>query len=462
LLILASLFVLSFNGLMRVSAQEEHVYYGFVPREVWGLAIVYPPGGGGWVHHPYYQIAAGTEMTRASLLIIGDHDGTSVSVYALPSKQLLGQFTVDRLEGKTIRVSNGTLFKVVSDKPTTVIFMGGNAYEQKQAFISAFFPSVDGGYVGREFVFLAIETQYFPGGWTNQPYRVYALEDSQLALWDANGSKIKEFKLSANQVEELTLSHWAIYRLESTGRVMLGSMGSPYYPAMNGGFVGRRFYVVAGVGPYPWSFYATGLQDAKIDVWDLEFKRKIYDAKLAAMMNVSVEGIKSGADALIESDTPIVLGEGGGLSYFGLAAGQTAYVHVSAQGPTTDGEACLFAYKETTVTVDDVAVKLSPDEILTVPGGLHKLSATENVLLESVSWDSTPILTVDGLQKIGRMSAFATVIPSAQSLSITYQDLQLKPVVQEGLPWMLIAGAVAVLAVGVGAAVYFLKMRRRS
>jgi len=452
-LILTSLLVLSFGGLgLEVNAQAEHTYYGFVPSEVWVIEAA--PGGQAGHDIVKWQVRPGTAMTQASIVVVGNHDGTRVSAYALPGKELLGEFTVNKLEERSLRVANASFFKVVSERPVTVVFMGGVDYERKQAFMTAFFPSIQGGYVGREFVFLAVVSPNMP--WTHQPYRVYALEDSELKLWDANGSKVREFKLSANQVEELPLSPWAVYRLESTGSVLLHTwvMGSIFYPAVTGGFVGKLFYGSSGVTDWwprvmPPAFVMTGLQDAKLNVVDLEFKRKYDDATLAATSNVTMQ-VKA-AYMAVESDTPIMLLlHNTGVTYTGLAAGQTAYVQVPTKGPT-DGEAYIFAYKETMVTMDDVTVKLSADEAMSLPGGFHKLSTTENMLIEVVDWPSQQwpgsIAGQTKIPEIWRLDGFGTVIPSVQSLSVRYEGLKLKPPLEQGPPWTYILAGVAAVVV---------------
>jgi len=464
-LVLAALLALSLSGpASDAHAQEEHVYYGFVPREVWEIEAA--PGGQAGHDIVKWEVRPGTVMTEASVVIIGNHDGTRVSAYALPSRELLGAFTLNSLEERSLRVANASFFKVVSDRPVTVVFMGGVEYDRRQGFMTAFFPSVDGGYPGREFIFLAVVSPNMP--WTHQPYRVYALEDSQVTLWDANGSKAWEFRLSANEVGELPLAPFATYRLESTGHVLLDTwvMGVLYYPAVTGGFAGKLFYGSSGVADWwprtmPPAFVITGLQDARINVMDLEFKRKYGDAELKATSNLTMQ-IKT-AFMAVESDAPMMLLlHGQGVTYTGLAAGQTVYVYVPTKGPT-DGEAYLFAYRETTVTIDDVTVRLAPDEILPLPGGFHRLSATENVLIEVVSWASQQwpgsIAGQTKIPEILRLSGFGTVIPSVQSLSLTYHDLRLKPLTEQGLPWTYISvGAVVIAAV----ALYLLKLRRAS
>jgi len=464
---------------LSVKAQGEYVYYGFVPREVWqiepspstvpGTTSGQPEGGIVALlfnrsventpprirkvlgEYTQYQIRPGTEMTQASVVVVGNDDGTRVSAYSLPGKELLAAFTVDRLEQRTLRVANASFFKVVADRPVTVLFMGGIDYDRRVGGIGAPFTSAEGGYLGREFTFLAVVPQTSP--WLN----VRALEDSELTLWDSSGSKVQELKLSANQVKQLPLIPWAVHRLTSTGRVMLGG-GGLYLPALNGGFLGKLFFAGGDV-------VVTGLQDAKITVVDVGYKRKQVDAKLAAVSNLTVQvGQGTSGDIMVESDTPVIAmpSPGTGLGYVGVAAGQSAYIHVPTDGIYA-GEAYLYAYKETTVTVDDVQSRLKADEILPLPGGFHRLSASENVLIEVVNWQSLGIVTATGVPispTIARLGGFATVIPSLQSLSISYQDLRLKPVLEEGLPWMYIAAAGAVLAVG--AVTYFLRMRRGS
>ena len=61
-----------------------------------------------------------------------------------------------KYETKVINLPNGTLFKILSDKPITVIIKGRAPLGSYKADVTTAFPSVEGTYVGKEFIFPAI------------------------------------------------------------------------------------------------------------------------------------------------------------------------------------------------------------------------------------------------------------------------------------------------------------------
>jgi len=95
-----------------------------------------------------------------------------------------------------------------------------------------------------------------------------------------------------------------------------------------------------------------------------------------------------------------------------------------------------FAAQETVLSVDDVTVRLPADGYFPIPTGTHKVSADANIILESID-----------LEEKEGLPTFATCLPSAQSLALTNENLRLKPVVSEELPWTYIGVGVLVAAV---------------
>ena len=432
---------------------EQYAYYGYVPARIYyneSALFWYAGGFAGWM---YTRHGAETVTDRAVLAITGNQDETRVRVYALPER-LVDEFTLRKMENRIIYLANGSFFKVLSDRPVTVILAGGKDLEAGNAIVSTFITCTDGGYVGREFIFMAVQSKtvaYAAG----LPYAVYALEDSEVTVSDENGTTTTSFRLSANRVYELSFTPFKVYRVLSTGNVMVQTFAisrSVFYPAVQGGFVGRLFYGKSasselwetGDSPINRSFVITGLVSSKVEVIDLE-NRKAY-----VETNVTAGGSRSLAikvpHMVIQTEQPVTLGLQsskweGGLSYMGLKGGETACLDV----PT--GEAYIFAYKETVVNLDDVTVRLPPDGVLPLPEGPHRVAADQNILVE--------ILNVAKDQGI---VTFATCLPSAQSLSISHAELRLKAVISEETPWLYVAGA-AVPAIAILA---WWLMRRRS
>jgi len=451
-----------------VRAEQGYTYYGYVPSEIWWLEEI--PGAQGYER---YRVAPNSTRTQAYLSVIGNTADTSVAVYALPGRELITEFKVNRLENVRVKLSNGTFFKVVADRPVTVILMGGWA-EDAQDFTMTFFTATDGGYVGKEFIFQALLGNTMPN--TGPPYQVHSLEDGHIVVYDVNESEALEFDLKANEMRQLALRPAALYRLVSTGYVLLQSFvvgwgwdpyATVFYPAVQGGFLGRLFYG-AGFRPelvgspfIPGEYYLTSTEDAEVSIVDLANKRKYGDLPLTRGEPRHME-IKVDHMALESDEEILLMHRASGLAYAGLKAGQTAYVYVPTEINFT-GYAYLFASKPTTVTIDDTPMRLTGDDYAPLQGGLHRISASDNVVFQVVNWarESTIEYTYIGIPpKILRLSSFAACIPSVEAMSITHEDLKPKPPLGEETPWPYIAAGAAVVAVVVAA--LFLRRGRGS
>jgi len=460
LLLVASSVHGSAGGAESKATEAGYTYYGFVPREIWAIEAAKMCG-----HDTCeFRVNNRTVMDRSLVVVVGNHDDTRVKVYSLPSGELVGDFVLDVFEEATVSLPNGSFFKVVSDRPATVLLMGGWAMEQGQAFGSTFFTSSSGGYVGKEFFFKAVQAKNPPYA-LGLPFKVIALEDADVTVFDVKGSKSLEFRLSANRVREVSFTPLAVYKLVSTGNVMLQAWagGTCFYPSTDGSFVGRIFYGAAcpvdwWPGYSPPTYVTTGLEDSHLTIYDLEYTRKYGEPGLASMSNTSVQ-IEASSIAL-ESTKPIMLMMHGnnGLSFAGLKADQTALLHIPLCEATA-GEAYLYAYTDTTVTLDDVQLKLHEDGVLPIEGGLHKVWADKNVLIEVVNWAAPSEIyfgTRYRMPSFNRISDFAACIPAAQSIGMEYTGLALKPVLGQDIPWLY----VGVAAAFVGAAAVFVFMRR--
>jgi len=434
----------------KAQGEAEYAYYGRVPTDL------YP------------------NMTTASLHLIGNHPGTRVRVYSLPDKALLREFTVNPMERQVVQLPNGSFFKVASDKPVTTMLIGGSWEVNVTATVpgaTTFHPSVDGGYVGKGFIFTTVEV--VSTELANLPERVYALEDTDVKVFDVGGATLKSFSLKANKYASFILPSFGSYRVTSTGYIMVQtfSMGVYfgsicYYPAVEGGFIGTRFYGAGHFSQYTsadrW-FAFMGAEDSKVAIIDLKNAQKVADVSFMAGKNASLPTNKlEPLNLAFESDKPITLmfqsREGGvplfvegGVTYAGLKAGQTGYFIV----PGIRAEGYIFAYEETQIDVDDVKLRVPADGFVTLTTGLHKITADHNVLIQVVQ---LPLHVDDSLTILDQLN-FGVSVPSVQSMSATYPDVSLKPFGVDGLPLLYIgAGAVLVMVVVV---VVALALRRR-
>lgn len=153
-----------------------------------------------------WRIVSSTISDFAFLMIAACRNETEVTVYRLPNHEVLRTARLRIMEKLFVRLPNGTFFKVVSNKPLSVTLVGGKKGGQDLdprspfSFVpNSFYTSVDGGVVGREFIFIASQD---PIG---APYRIVALEPSEVIIEDENGSVIHRFRLAPSEFKELGL-----------------------------------------------------------------------------------------------------------------------------------------------------------------------------------------------------------------------------------------------------------------
>lgn len=193
-----------------------------------------------------------------TLNIIGIEDQTKVTIYDISKRpaSILKETTINKKEILSYGETKEAYLKIVSNKP--VIAVAGAS--TKDALFApsgtTFYPSLDGGYVGKRFLFMSIS------GWlleTSQavlagirrpgPYAtiVYAVEDASFIVTDEeSGEIIAEATLTANSYLEIFLERKKMYRVESTGKIMIAawSTGLTALPSVSGSFVGRRFFMM--------------------------------------------------------------------------------------------------------------------------------------------------------------------------------------------------------------------------
>lgn len=444
----------------------EYTYYGYVPSRIYQLHTTEE----GWIpgYPGTWKVVEGSISTHGLLVSIGNYEDTGVKIFELPGGVPIEEFTLNRLEKKITYLGNGTFFKVSSNKPVTLIIFGGGKLEKTfntlVGSINTFYVSSDGGYVGKEFVFMAIQASIGV-----LAYHVFALEESDIAVFDKNGSTVYSFNLKANQAKSMAFVPGAVYQLVSSGNVVLQGgilenevYGLCAYPSIEGGFLGKTFY---GNGYHYISRHgetvetqllAGAVNAAKIDVFVLKERQKYSSLNVPASSNISIS--TPTPHIVVKSDNPMTLlyvihgyrgaqinGDtpGGGVTYMGLKAGQEAYIYVPYE------LAYIFSYKNTQVTVDSATYNLLRDAILPLSQGLHKISTTENIIINLIAYPRWP-------EAIQGLTEFGACVPSVQSLSLSY-ELELKPVVVEGFPWSYIAIPVAIAAIIV---VIFIRRKR--
>ncbi len=370
-----------------------------------------------------------------------------------------------------VKLNNGTFFKVKADKPLSITLisgkMGGRELDPSLDFShipNSFYTSVDGGFVGKEFIFIASQEI------RNLSYRVVALEEAEVKVEDENGKAVQTFKLGANERKLASLRAFKAYRVTSTGYTMVHATSSSpalgFIPSVEGGYVGRHFFSTCLESWWPSrerstsSFRISALQETKVTIYDPELKRKLEELTVPGGKSVKVN--PEAKEIFIEADRAVTVmyvnndgtyGYGAGLTFMGLGAGEKAQVYVSA-GPTRQ-ESYIFTAEDTVVTIDGASLKLSADSIFSLSAGLHEITTDKNILIQ-ITYTSAHA-PVQGIEN------FAAVIPAVETVNVR-EEVELKPIMSgESILssyYLYIAAAAGVTAVAVVS--YSLKAKRKA
>lgn len=390
---LTFLIVLLFSGAWYQAAArdaqhpDEWVFYGYAPPTV--KPIFHGTEGHRYVGSP------------PQLTIVGVHDGTSVKMYSLTDKGVIASFIIDRTEFRRIPLTNETYFKVVSDKRVSVLLSGGGGFYGGIHGSSTFYPSIDGGYVGYEFIFAPINS-------TNGALHIFFVEDAHVTVQDAQGNVVEELEATAGATKTTYLRKspgeayslaLETYTVVSTGRIMLAGLDENsflYLPCLTGGFVGRHFL---GAINGETLIIVVALEDAEVVIYDLSrpnwhialfgpdvkmglSARDWHNATMSAGIpmridstgNVSVLISQGGFRAHIRPYIPPEL-IGDDVGVVMVRPGQEFGFFV----PT---EAVVFAHEASIIEVDGALVSVREDEYLTLAQGVHMVKATTPITIE--------------------------------------------------------------------------------
>ena len=466
----AAVFLLWSSG-CTVLGEEEYVYYGVVPHKIRYMYL----RSRGQLYDPAEWILD-YETNSSYLSIVASRNNTSVRIYTLPDERLVSKAELDAMEKHFVTLSNGSRFKVVSNNLVFVLLLSGNpptADSFEGPLPAGFYTSTDGGYVGKEFIFMASQ------GLSGAPYRILALEPSEVTIYEESGDVYASFSLRANEFKTLAFKAFRVYRVVSTGNLMIQSDRPEgggdaacynertfYLPSPEGGFYGRIFYswsVESWDTRASYGFRISSSEDAKVTVWDARFNRKLQEFTVKGGVGASVK--PKADEIMIESDKPITVAlihngslesgrtnegsYGAGVYYIGVKANEETPFFI----PTNASfEAYIFAYEDSVVNIDDVTIKIHADSYfqITTPGN-HKVLSDKDIVIQVIHWPAFP--PGQGIQ------SFGVVVPCIQRVNAK-PNVTLTPLRSEGdqSTTYIIAGAILLLVITVGV----ILMKRRS
>jgi len=442
---------------------QEYTYYGDVPAKIYRYRLIDEDDrNSGW------QLINTTVSTTALLTIVAARDDTNIKVYNLTTDELVSEGQLSNMERHFVTLANGSIFKAVSDKPVSVLLLNypgpPNASTVEGPLPHTFYTTIDGLFVGKEFVFMASEQ-------TGQDYTMLALEKAEVTITRDDGDE-KRYSLETNSHMNIMLRPFRVYKIESTGNIMVQSgvilerTDSPIIcfpvPCAEGGFVGKAFYTKSVKN---WDFRRdygyriSAIEDTKVTVYDLVTKEVIRELSVYGGGGV---GFMPEADAIaLQSDKPITLsmihngsieqthpyagGTGGiysgygiGVNYIGVRPNQDTMIFLPVY---SNVEAYFFASEDTQITIDGVSRTIAADSyfLFTQPG-THRVTSDKNLVVQLNHWPLEP--ENQGLQFSG------TLVPCIQTVDII-PDITLTPL-GVGFPMTyLIIGVVAAVVAAV-------------
>jgi len=356
-------------------------------------------------------------LGHAVLDVIGTEDNTKVEVYDILNKRVIAEFTIDRLKKETLFIPYGTFFRVSSDKRVAAYLFGGSGYVYYGS--DTFYPSVDGGFIGREFIFLtSTMTDSYSAERRGANFWVYGIESSDYKMVDSSGFEVGTGHVDMHGSKGNFLAcrvafgdeiagagNSIVFDVTASGDIMaacLTSSGLMAVPAVTGGFVGKLFVVPAFL-----SLDEPGATVMLIIVPLEAGEVKVYDESLREMLSHTFSDsdvtqmkfwyhnlgktrrallIKSTCDITVMVGNTLVSEDvdhlGDDITFLGAKPNQ----EVRFYAPTM---AVVFAPEECDAIIDGVAQHLTADDFVLLEKGVHSVKADTTLIIEVLATPGT-------------------------------------------------------------------------
>ncbi len=313
--------------------------------------------------------------------VVATQDNTLVELLNLETGLVINSTTLNRFQTwNSVSPGNGIYYKIRASKPVS-------AYFTDTAEHAAFWPSLDGTPVGREFYgYLDING----GVWA------FAYEDALLTIYRTNGTVLLTRAIRAGQYANLG-STAGVFRIVSSGRVSIqtqGISGFTTVPSSSGDGTGQLFYFATdGWGGGSIAVFAQ--EAANVQVFDMDTDELLYEPVIAAgsvwyQENTGERRVRVVSDADVEvwagdNEAAGITGLGDDLSFAGGRQGTEFVLHELNAGfvvfATADG---------TEVNIDGALVAtLDTDEYLPVapadlgPANAHRITTSQPVVIQT-------------------------------------------------------------------------------
>ncbi|MEM2673668.1 MAG: hypothetical protein QXG34_02995, partial [Candidatus Bathyarchaeia archaeon] len=433
-----------------------------------------------------YYVPSGS----AILDIVGYEDGTVIEIIDIYANWKIASDTINKFEKKHFFVPFGTFFKVISSKRAGIFLSGGasiyepDGREEPPGGTSTFYPSLTGGFRGKEFIFVAAPATH-PMGYSRDRigynFYLFALDEADWALSDSVEKWSQSGHLSQRGTKQMTLQSRTFYHtyaethggggydtvfyLRTTGDVMVSSCGGLddfiVVPAVTGGYVGKVFYASAaltfGGEGRTVAFVIIPLEECDVTVYDGGLNviaKHTFTSSDVANRNYWFHTLGEGRfDFIVEStgDICFMVGKTDGAASIDFLGDDVTFVgarpnqEVRFYVPTA---AVIFAPEDLVVSIDGGApIRMAKDEFRLLESGAHSIKADKHIIIEVLAvgngwtgWGSYLIEPLD-------LDATFEVPENLLSKGVDYTNY-------------IIAGSV--VAVIVVIAVLALRMRRRT
>ena len=438
---------------------EEWVYYGFVPRI-------------------NYTLGYASSLNNATWLsIIGYNDSTQVSIYDITEgkNEIIESFSINRLESHTLQISSleanfsaEQYFKVVSNNPIGVFMYGGINYigENSETWgVSLFYPSTDGGFAGKEFIFLSAQSASLIRR-KGLDYVVFGIDESDVKVEDAKGNVIMTKHVAANSSKRIPLHPSRIYRITSTGRIMV-STWSPstltVLPSPMGGYMGTFFFANPDVTERPYHGSAIILavaqeKPSKIQIIDMSTGSKVKEKQISSrgMWFISREEADlTGKKVKVTGSAPLLVYAGAtsitsdlpdtidflshGIFFIGIHPDTPTTLYIPSRGiifsPDSNAE----------VKVNGIPFRIKKGSYKDIPVGKVTLNSNATLIVEVISNPET----------VDYMKCFGSYLPSSRTIEITYPPPKAEKPSEGGFNIILYAGVAAAVAIAAVAVIVF-------